>query len=40
MPEHVAFVVKKMLPFTIDPTTGVPYGDRGQVVLSKVPVNV
>lgn len=38
VPEHFALTLKTLLPFTVDETTGVPYGDRGWVVLSKVSV--
>ncbi len=37
--EHFALEIKKMLPFTTDSTTGVPYGDRGRVSLAKVRVS-
>ncbi len=37
-PEHFGLEVKKRLPLTIDPVTGVPYGDRGRVILSKAAV--
>lgn len=36
--EHFALTVKTLLPFTVDETTGVPYGDCGWVALSKVSV--
>lgn len=39
-PEHFGLEVKKLLPLTIDPTTGVPYGDRGKVTLTKAAVPV
>ncbi len=38
IPEHFALNIKKMLPFEIDATSGVPYGDRGKVTLAKVQV--
>lgn len=37
-PEHFGTAVKKLLPLTIDPTTHVPYGERGKVKLSKISV--
>ena len=39
-PEHFSLEIKKGLPLTIDPVTHVPYGDRGVVRLSKIPVAV
>ncbi|HIE64551.1 MAG: NADH-quinone oxidoreductase subunit NuoG [Nitrospira sp.] len=39
-PEHFGMEMKALLPLTVDPTTGVPYGDRGRVILSKVSVSV
>ncbi len=39
-PEHFSLEIKKGLPLTIDPVTHVPYGDRGVVSLSKLPVAV
>ncbi|HZR47070.1 MAG TPA: molybdopterin-dependent oxidoreductase, partial [Candidatus Manganitrophaceae bacterium] len=39
-PEHFGLEVKKLLPLTVDPTTGVPYGDRGKVTLTKAAVPV
>ncbi|MFQ5950064.1 MAG: molybdopterin-dependent oxidoreductase, partial [Nitrospiria bacterium] len=35
-PEHFGLEIKKLLPLKVDPTTGVPYGDRGRVTLAKV----
>jgi formate dehydrogenase alpha subunit len=34
-PEHFNNALKRMLPLTLDPVTRVPYGDRGQVTLSR-----
>jgi formate dehydrogenase alpha subunit len=39
-PEHFGLEIKKLLPLTLDPITGVPYGDRGKVTLTKVSVPV
>jgi predicted molibdopterin-dependent oxidoreductase YjgC len=39
-PEHFSLGIKKGLPLTLDPETHVPYGDRGVVQLSKIPVAV
>ncbi|MBI3598776.1 MAG: hypothetical protein HY201_04950, partial [Nitrospirae bacterium] len=39
-PEHFSLEIKKGLPLTIDPSTHVPYGDRGVVTLSKISVAV
>jgi len=38
VPEHFAGAVKMLLPLTMDATTQVPYGERGPVTLSKLPV--
>ncbi len=39
-PEHFGTAIKKLLPLSIDPKTRVPYGERGEVTLSKVSVPV
>ncbi|HEY5599877.1 MAG TPA: molybdopterin-dependent oxidoreductase, partial [Candidatus Manganitrophaceae bacterium] len=35
-PEHFGEGIRKLAPLEIDPTTGVPYGERGRVTLSKI----
>ncbi len=35
-PEHFGLEMQALLPLTVDPITGVPYGDRGRVTLAKV----
>ncbi|MFQ5543901.1 MAG: molybdopterin oxidoreductase family protein, partial [Nitrospiria bacterium] len=40
VPEHFNLSIKKLLPLTLDPVTQSPYGDRGNVVLTKIPVAV
>ncbi len=37
-PEHFSVEIKKGLPLTIDTVTSVPYGNKGVVSLSKIPV--
>jgi formate dehydrogenase alpha subunit len=39
-PEHFSLELKKGLPLVIDPVTKVPYGDRGVVILSKIPAKI
>ena len=34
--EHFGLMAKRLLPFSVDPVTQVPYGDRGFVILSRV----
>jgi formate dehydrogenase alpha subunit len=35
-PEHFGLGVKALLPLKVDSVTGVPYGDRGRVILAKI----
>ncbi len=39
-PEHFGLQIRRLLSFSLDPDTNVPYIDHGKVILKKVPVPV